>query len=96
MTIDRAATQASPTGSSPVLFTVTFTEPVTGFDGPVQRRLGEQSARVAIAGGEVGLTAEQSERCPRSARDPFEATITDLCSSAAATSPPCPATSEGS
>jgi Ca2+-binding RTX toxin-like protein len=44
VTINQAAGQADPTSSSPILFTVVFTEPVTGFTG----------SDVSFAGSTVG------------------------------------------
>jgi hypothetical protein len=46
VTIDKASTQADPTNASPVFFTVTFSEPVTGFT----------EADVSFAGSTVGGT----------------------------------------
>ena len=34
VTIDQAAAQVDPTSVAPIVFTVTFSEPVTGFDDP--------------------------------------------------------------
>ena len=50
VTIDQAAGQADPTGSSPILFTVVFSEPVSGFD----------ANDVSFAGSTVGGTLAAS------------------------------------
>ena len=50
VTINQAASQADPTNGSPILFTVTFSEPVTGFD----------AADVSLAGSTVGGTLSAS------------------------------------
>jgi len=53
VTINRAAGQADPTGSSPINFTVTFSEPVSDFDDAADVTLSGTAgaAAVAISGG---------------------------------------------
>ena len=51
VTINQAAGQADPTSASPILFTVTFSEPVTGFATGDVRLSGTAGATTAIVSG---------------------------------------------
>lgn len=56
VTIDQASGQADPTGGSPILFTATFSEPVTGF--------GDTAADVMLSGTAGATTATVAETAP--------------------------------
>lgn len=56
VTIEQAADQADPTGSSPILFTATFSQPVTGF--------GDAAADITLSGTASATTATVTETAP--------------------------------
>ena len=51
VTIDQAAGQADPTSASPILFTVVFSEPVTGFESGDVALTGTAGATTAVVSG---------------------------------------------
>jgi LPXTG-site transpeptidase (sortase) family protein len=61
VTVEQALGQPDPTNASPILFTVTFSEPVTGFDAADVTLIGTAGATTAtITGGGANYTIEVS------------------------------------